>query len=248
MVETASFTMSGVAWPEGADPLGLWQVEPQLEHAFDVKPAEDDRLVWSIVLPGDRRLAQVQIAARLQKVDQVQAHLEDVERKLRTLPVGMPFAHDQDTVNTALLTEVLAIQQGRTTMASSVDPQRWVDLYHEAAALLKQFRRLLLYYAWVETEVAGEFVGLTTIDWSSDYQTAWQDGVTVDSMQLHLGAVRLALASRQAFDRLVTVIVTGALELAVKAGIPGGHVLLLPAVYRYVRTVLQELQELERVA
>ncbi|HHE71267.1 MAG TPA: hypothetical protein ENL34_03170 [Chloroflexi bacterium] len=248
MVETALFTMSGVAWPEGADPLGLWQVEPQLERAFDTRSAVDDRLVWSVALPGDHQLAQVQIAARLQKVTQVQARLEDAERKLGTLSVGTPFAHDQDTAAAALLTEVLVIQQGRTAMASGIDPQRWVDLYHEATALLRQFRRLLLYYGWVETEIAGEFVGLTTIDWSSDYQTAWQDGITADGMRLHLDAVRLALASRQALDRLVTVIVTGALELAVKAGIPGGHVLLLPAVYRYVRTILQQLQELERVS
>lgn len=245
MVETASFVMSGVAWPEDTDPLGLWQLEPPMGHAFDVEPAAEERLVWSVVLPGDQS-AQAQITARLQKVDQVQSRLEAAERKLKTMMVGTPFTYDQDPVTAALLTEVLAIQQEGASLTSGLDRRRWTDLLQESAALLKQFRRLLLYYAWVQTEVAGEFVGLTTVDWSSDYQTAWQDGITADSMELHLDAVRLALASRQAFDRLITVIVSGALELAVKAGIPGGHVLLIPAVYRYVRAVLQQLRELEQ--
>jgi hypothetical protein len=63
-------------------------------------------------------------------------------------------------------------------------------------------------------------------------------------MALHLDAVKLAIASRLSLVQLVIVVATGALELALKASVPGGQVLLLPAVYRYVKDVLAELEGL----
>jgi hypothetical protein len=46
-----------------------------------------------------------------------------------------------------------------------------------------------------------------------------------------------------ALIRLVSVIATGAAGLAIKAAIPGGQVLLLPAAWRFVRDVLKQLRQ-----
>jgi hypothetical protein len=92
--------------------------------------------------------------------------------------------------------------------------------------------------------MGGKPAGLTVIDWKGDHRTIWADGCASDQMETHLAAVRLAMASRQTLLRLFVIVVTGALGLALKAHIPGGQILLLPAVYQFVRDVLQELEHL----
>jgi hypothetical protein len=56
-------------------------------------------------------------------------------------------------------------------------------------------------------------------------------------------SVHLALRSRLALVRIVSVVATGAAGLAVKAAVPGGQLLLLPAVWKFVRDVLAELRQ-----
>ncbi len=80
---------------------------------------------------------------------------------------------------------------------------------------------------------------ISTVDWTGDYETAWLDGATTLEMTLHLEAVRLALASRHALLRLISVVTSGAMTLTAKASVPGEQVLLIPAVYNYVRSILR---------
>jgi hypothetical protein len=62
-------------------------------------------------------------------------------------------------------------------------------------------------------------------------------------MRTHRQSVHLALGARIALIRIVSVVATGAAGLAVKAAIPGGQVLLLPAIWKFVRDVLAELRQ-----
>jgi hypothetical protein len=59
-------------------------------------------------------------------------------------------------------------------------------------------------------------------------------------MQLHHRAVHLALASRVALMRMVTVVGTGAAGLALRLTVPGAQLLVLPAAWRFVQDVLRE--------
>ena len=62
-------------------------------------------------------------------------------------------------------------------------------------------------------------------------------------MQLHLQAVHLALGSRIALLRLLIVVGTGAAKLALRLVVPGAQLLVLPAVWKFVRDVLRELRQ-----
>ena len=67
--------------------------------------------------------------------------------------------------------------------------------------------------------------------------------VSEEAMRTHLQSVHLALSSRIALIRIVSVVATGAAGLAIKAAVPGGQLLLLPAVWRFVRDALEELRQ-----
>ena len=102
---------------------------------------------------------------------------------------------------------------------------------------------MVSHYARVETALAGASIGRTTVDWTGDFVTTWEPVASGAAMRTHLQSVNLALGSRIALLRIVSVVATGAVGLAVKAAIPGGQVLLLPAVWRFVRDVLKELRQ-----
>jgi hypothetical protein len=61
-------------------------------------------------------------------------------------------------------------------------------------------------------------------------------------MVLHHEAVQLALGSRLALVRLLIVVGTGAATLALRLTVPGAQLLVLPAVWKFVRDVMQELR------
>ncbi|MCJ7549853.1 MAG: hypothetical protein MUQ30_09250, partial [Anaerolineae bacterium] len=83
------------------------------------------------------------------------------------------------------------------------------------------------------------------VDWSGDHNVTWQEGIGPLDMALHMDSVRLVLATRQAWLRLISVVASGALSLSVKASVPGGQFLLFPAVYRFVCDVLAELEQVQ---
>jgi hypothetical protein len=109
-------------------------------------------------------------------------------------------------------------------------------------AFVAQVRRMVGTAAQVESALDGVEIGQTTVGWMGDWTTIWKSGLSPDAMHTHLQAVRVALASRFALIRIVSVVAAGAAGLAIKAAIPGGQVLLLPAVWRFVRDVLAALR------
>jgi hypothetical protein len=61
-------------------------------------------------------------------------------------------------------------------------------------------------------------------------------------MALHHQSVHLALGSRLALIRLLTIVGAGATKLALRLTIPGAQLLVLPAAWKFVRDVLEELR------
>lgn len=249
------FTFSGLDLPDSADPLGVWQFAPASATstarfaAQDALTSEQDGLRWRIELPGADSEARDALSERLSAVELRQEQLDQVEQRLSELQSAqftatrdakIPYAALPDP-ETELLRAVAALQRAPTAFAlDRRDASAYRKILDRAEQLLLQFRRLVQYYARVETAIGAQSVGLTVVDWSGDYRTTWQDGVTASDMARHLDAVRLAMASRHALLRLASVVTSGALVLATKASVPGGQVLLLPAVYKYVRDVLEE--------
>ncbi|MBN1246415.1 MAG: hypothetical protein JXC32_02100 [Anaerolineae bacterium] len=246
----AHFTFSGLGLPEDEDPLGIWELVPSPPVVSDgqapfvaqeADAGDGEGLRWRVDLPASLKEARSELSRRLAAARARQAQLDVVEQRL--LQLGGPQAYAVSSgPESDLMVEAAALWAASTAYAGGYQGAVSYGLISEKAdQLLRQFRRLVQYYARVETAVGGQLVALTAVDWSGDYETTWQDDVSVSDMDLHLDAVRLALASRQALVRLVGVVTSGALSLASKASVPGGQILLLPAVYNYVRDVLEEL-------
>jgi hypothetical protein len=137
------------------------------------------------------------------------------------------------------------VDELRRPVSFGILPQRIKDpeSYRQWQAFVEQVRQVVAHYARIETALAGSDVGLTSVRWTGDFATTWAPDITADTMKAHLMSVRLTLESRIALMRVVSIVATGAAGLAVKAAIPGGQLLLLPAIWKFVRDVLAELRQ-----
>jgi hypothetical protein len=244
MSETG-FTLSGLSLPEREDPLGVWDVEPA-SVSFAAGEQEPEVPTWHVALPSSSKAAQAHLAARAKALDLSRRDLTHAERELMrfdpsgavAFDVGDPLSEQQR----ALRTQVEALQ---TPVAFGVKPPQWIadsEAYRQWNEFVARVRQMVSDYARIETTSGGRFVGRTEVGWTGDFGTTWAGELTQASMAEHREAVHLALSSRIALARLVSVVATGAAGLAVKASIPGGQVLLLPATWRFVRDVLKELR------
>ncbi len=211
-----------------------------------------DGMVWRVRHPAATRETRRVLHDQLAIVDRRMKELDLISQHLGALsPVAsyggqVVLRHDGE-----LLAEVTALAGSVTAFsgeAQQVKPYGQLALQvgriEATSALLTQLRQLVEHWARVETRIDDKLIAITTVDWTGDYETAWSIGLTALDMALHLEDVKLALASRRALLRLISVVTTGALDLALKASVPGGQILLIPAVYKYVRDVLSEFEHL----
>lgn len=276
MGEPAAFSVTGLTLPEDEDPLGVWALhrpEPGFtSFALDGEGApggEDEGLHWHVELPASFKAARPQLRRRMAEVQRRLVDLERVEHHLENLePDGgagvtafslqggaqMPSGTTSPEDELLAVVDALGASPGMRgsgpatafALGEGATPlQR--RLFDEARAIFDQFKTLVANFASVETEVEGEGVAVTTVDWTGDFQTAWEYEAKSAEMTLHRDAVRLAVASRMAWLKLMGVVVAGALGLAVKAAVPGGQLLLVPAVYKYVREMLKQWRQFQDV-
>ncbi|MCU0519274.1 MAG: hypothetical protein MUF84_01075 [Anaerolineae bacterium] len=238
----STFTFSGFSTPEELDPLGIWDlvISPVVPYAA----GSDDRgLIWRVDHPTSSREAETALLAQRAKVEQWEYSLDAAARRLADLSPVTSYALGFGAPEAELLAQIAALQSPVLSYGlGEAATAAYHEVYEQANALLLQFKRLIHHFARIETATRGVSVALTAVDWTGDYETVWLDGATASDMGLHLEAVRLALESRHALLRLISVVTSGALSLTLKASVPGGQVLLLPAVYNYVRSILKELE------
>ncbi len=277
----STFSVAGLALPEGQDPLGLWQVpeRPARDEAvaFSVgeakAPAEPEAPTWRVSLPDSPEAAQAILQRQSRAMQLAQRDLQRVERQLTAFDpqeqergIGVPFstADDLAAPKSDLLqsiaryqpvpeTEVVAYglfswrkdrkkaeeKEAEVKVALAPEDRQTMAQWR---AFMEQVRRTVGNYAHVETEIGALRVGATAVGWTGDFTTTWAMDVAPVAMRVHTQSVHLALASRIALLRIVSVVTTGAAGLALKAAVPGGQVLLLPATWRFVRDVLAELR------
>lgn len=241
----AGFTLTGASIPEGEDPLGIWNVAPEAV-SFAAGEQVPEVPTWRVNLPASPEAAQVRLAAREQALALARRDLERARRDLAQFDPSEAVAFDVgdplSAQHRALREHVNALQ---TPVAFGIEPPQWIvdsEAYRQWKAFVERVRQLVSHYARVETTVGSRFIGRTEVGWTGDFGTTWAEHVISPSTSEHQQAVHLALASRVAFVRIVSVVATGAAGLAVKASVPGGQLLLLPATWRFVKDVLKELR------
>ncbi|MCX7681442.1 MAG: hypothetical protein N2508_05670 [Anaerolineae bacterium] len=243
---TAQLVVYGLE--DGLDPLGLWQMQTAPALSFAADKGVPAAPTWQVALPGASVEAQAALAEQLLALQLALADLERVREELLALVAGgeVAYAATSDALSACRAELLSAVHAAR---AYSFDQRLSVGLledresFFQWVALVKQVQKLVGNYVYVETTLGGREIGRTTVNWLGDFETIWRSVATAGEAELHQQAVRLALDSRTALLRVVTVVVTGAFEIAVKASVPGMQIFLLPAVWRFVRDVLAELRK-----
>jgi len=243
------FALSGVTLPGENDLFGVWTMAPKIAGvSFDASasaaPADP---TWHVQLPESVDEAQSILQTQSLAIQRGEAALAQAEQRLARLGhagEGVSFAAPAGP-EAELLRALNALQPsvsfglfGKEAIGKQLENlTQW-------RSFLDQVRDMVTHYARVETEVAGILVGQTAVGWTGDFESIWMPGVALASMQLHYQSVHLALASRFALIRMVTIVATGAAGLAVTLSIPGGQLMALPAIWKFVRDVLAEISNL----
>jgi len=266
------FTFSGFAVSEEPDPFGVWEAPalrvaspgddgltwrvelPDAESALDAVQARVDVLQRGV---DDLAQAEAELNAMLAGV----APAADAERGLTgaisyafSVPAAEDFHPQKETLRKMLAglaaTETSPLTGAVTfsavkTFADEKERRGFQEAYQRWLAFVAQVQQMTAHSARVETVIANAPVGLTCVGWAGDFETFWVPGMPALSRETHRETVNLALASRIALLRVVSVITTGAAGLILKAVAlpPGGQVLLIPAARRFILDVMAVLRE-----
>jgi len=246
----SAFTLSGIALPEEEDPLGIWQLSQTTEAvSFSAAAETPEEPAWRIALPELPETAEHLLTDHLQALTLSEQDLGQAQQTLLALSTqeAVSFSATEPLAGpqAALLDAVEALKQPVSYDLKLQEDAETQKLYRQWQSFIEQVRRTLMHYARIETTLAAAPVGLTEVGWTGDFKTTWPAKTTGFSphRQYHLQAVHLALGSRIALLRVVSIVSTGAAGLALKAAMPGAQVLLLPATWKFVRDVLKELRK-----
>jgi hypothetical protein len=123
-----------------------------------------------------------------------------------------------------------------------VKPAGWQEASRQFRSLLDEMRKSLAHFAWVETREEAQFLGHTVVDWTGDLNTLWWAAATRSHRGLHERSLTLALASRGALLHTFVLTTKTVAKLPGLMTMPGGFVLALPVVWRFINQVLKEYQ------
>lgn len=229
----------------GDDELGVWQGLPDASErgldsvAREVAQASEKVSLWQVALPGERRAADEALAAVGQRLVAADAALPLASRRLDVFAAaGAPAAELPPLAagpEWALQGWIAASERGRLPEeAGRLD---------EVLAFYEKVRDTLRSFAVVDTEIGGARAGVTVVSWTGDFETAWARGLAADDAQHHIAAVAVALRTRDAWLRLGMTVAAGAAQLTALAGL--NPALALPAAYRFVRSIIRQVQAFE---
>ncbi len=207
----------------------------------------DSPLVWRWEAPSNSRAARQGALAGL---DRDYAHIEQAAERLSRFadawqPDRRPQAKSleaqarspEDALADAL--ERLSTPQAKGLFDPLQSAQEELD------AFIRRVRALVSHYAVIETQCNGAVIARTLVSWTGDFKSLWRNDLTPEQIRLHEHNARAALARRAALIRLMGVIGVSATKIALRLATPGGQLLVLPALWQFVRDVIEELRRLE---
>lgn len=207
----------------------------------------DSPLVWRWEAQSNLRAARQEALAGL---DRDYAHIEQAaerlsrfadtwqpERRLRAKSLEAQARSPEDALADAL--ERLGAPQAKGLL----DPLQ--SAREELDAFIRRVRALASHYAVIETQFDGAVTARTLVSWTGDFRSLWHNDLTPEQIRLHKRNLRAALARRAALIRLMGVICVSAAKIALRLATPGGQLLVLPALWQFVRDVIKELRQAE---
>lgn len=242
-----------------------WQFEPAQETvgvAFGLG-ASDDIPVWRTELPADLDQASGQL-------DSGEAQIADTLAALNTTPeridglvrqaqlsgtAGVSFdTADLDTLagpEADLLDMVQTVNSPSVGVSFAVGDERTSRIetaFHQFNEDMSRLLRLVANFAWVETEIGGELLARSVVSWTGDMDTSWAAGLKSEIYQLHKRSLGQALATRNIALHAITITAQSALKLSILLATPGGGLLALPMVWKYVKQIMADVQKYKELA
>ncbi len=239
--------------------LGLWAVVPRSSDEIPASGATSagaaDSPVWRASYTKDLGSAEARLSIGEARLDASRKILDKVPERLHRLMETQPpvLAFDVRSPGEILAkpeAEFLAllqeIRKGGPPMSFGAGEKSlsgWEQASQQFMAVLERVSRFVACYARVETRTQEYLLAQTTVSWTGDVDTAWKAELTPDQVRLHQRTLALALGSRDTLLRTVLMATQLAVKLSVLSSTPGGVILALPAVWRFIHRVLTELDE-----
>lgn len=245
------------------EPLGLvgpWQASatPAISFAAGEAPSPPNVPLWRANLPADEHLARQALAAAQAHLSRSEAALEGVPASLEelissaatapgVLSFGLAAGETENAPQATLLNlldQARALEQGRAVSfgVGEIASAAWEQARAQFEAFVQQIQREVLNLAWVETRVADVLQARTILGWSGDAETVWQAEAEAAPLDLHVQSLRLAVRSRLLRFRLFVTVTGGAARLSLLLASPAGAWLALPAAWKYVNEILNQIQ------
>jgi len=114
------------------------------------------------------------------------------------------------------------------------------DIVEEFQAFLSRVHAFLSNYAVIETTSNGTLLARTCIGWSGDFTSWCREDLTADQALQHIYSMRVAIQRRRMLIQLLSVVIAAAADIGMRVGTPGGVLLALPAIWRFIRMVADE--------
>lgn len=258
---SASFSLAFPAHQPGADAFALWQA-PAGSAALPAGVSE----VWRADLPDDPRRAGQLLAALTAQVRRSQDALPLAQLALEHDLRGLPSlagelsysAGDSRTPPRAILAAGWSYQAQARAVAQGAVPATSFGLLdglppgkpelEEAADALRSFCAQVggsvNQLALIETRVNGRKTAVTRAGWSGDLRTWWSAASTPDQRRQHERVVAQALATRQAWARLLILLTAGTAHAAAALAAAPFSPIAIWTTWNYVKEVIRQAQSL----
>jgi hypothetical protein len=239
-------------------PLGVWEPSSSIrsqEIAFGAGPAEDALApLWRANLSADYRLASKQLAYGEAKLEASRRVLEEVPSRLTSIlqnqKAGLSFGRllvaTQLRPEKELLDSRGFIRDQATEASFGLGgnlADQWEATLQAFQGFSKQFQKSIAHQVWVESHTETQFLARTVAGWTGDLRTVFCGDISPIQALLHQRTVALALLARNTLIRTITLAVQAAVKLTLALGIPGGAILAIPIVLRFVHEVQRQISE-----
>ena len=257
------------------DVLGLWTGVPQstgLSFGLDsdetqTGPFGGEGEVYRTNLPTDPEAARDIFMTSASHFKRVEDALDEVPGRLDTLVANGLTVPAKVTTDTSfstgeqvrpmtpedeLVSMLAGTRAGDNTSGESFGIgdsilESWEIFRTQFEALMTLVERDVLHFAWVETNVGGETVARTSINWGGDVQTIFAEDVEKTMASLHERTMGTVIRTRHLRLRLAVTVAGGAVKIAAALGGPAGPFLALPAVYQFVTSIVAQAAELQSI-
>jgi hypothetical protein len=239
--------------------LQIWETpsssEIQILSYEAGRPYEEEISQWKLDLPEDDTAAENSIKQLEFEILAIREVLNkaplQVERLgiqyLKTMSGELAFDQQESPAAEAEFFALLndaGLASERTSFDTAGGGRLdWQKAAKDFRASVDRIRTTLTQFANVETSIQGRFIGRTIVSWSGKFETSWHPSSDWNESHLHQRSLEVALASRRLLLNLLIVSTQSAAKLSALLAVPGGPIMVLPAVWKYVTRMMDEIEK-----